>query len=102
MGKKKKLSEPVLVALSLRFRALGEVNRLRIVEALRDGEQSVGQLVSATGLSQPNVSRHLKVLEASGLIRKRRHGTQIFYATSDKSLEKVCELVCSSVSERLC
>ncbi|MCC6220725.1 MAG: winged helix-turn-helix transcriptional regulator, partial [Deltaproteobacteria bacterium] len=55
-------------ALAARFRALGETSRLSIIQALQDGEKCVSELVLLTGLSQPNVSRHLNVLQTAGLI----------------------------------
>ncbi len=85
-------------AVATRFRALGEVNRLKIVEALQTGEQSVGRLVSLTGLSQPNVSRHLMILVAAGLVGRRKSGLQVFYRVVDEHLSELCEIVCKSVS----
>jgi DNA-binding transcriptional ArsR family regulator len=53
------------------FQALGEPRRLAIVEVLRDGERPVGDLVDALGLSQPAVSKHLRVLRDAGLVDVR-------------------------------
>jgi DNA-binding transcriptional ArsR family regulator len=53
------------------FRALGEPHRVEILDLLRDGEQPVGQLVQRLGLSQPAVSKHLRVLKEAGLVESR-------------------------------
>jgi DNA-binding transcriptional ArsR family regulator len=53
------------------FQALGEPRRLAIVEVLRDGERPVGDLVDELGLSQPAVSKHLRVLRDAGLVEVR-------------------------------
>ena len=59
--------------------ALAEPSRRRIVELLRDGELSVGDLVSRTGLAQPAVSKHLKVLKEAGLVDVRREAQRRLY-----------------------
>ncbi len=53
---------------ALTFRALGEPSRLRIVELLRTGSFSVGEIVDALGIRQPQVSKHLRVLAESGIV----------------------------------
>ncbi len=61
------------------FAALGEPTRLRIVEALREGPLSVGSIVERLGLRQPQVSKHLRVLDDSGLVEfEARHRHRIY------------------------
>jgi len=91
------LKEKDLETVSLRFKALSDVSRLKIVQALKEGERSVTEIVEFTKLSQPNVSRHLQVLTTSGLIGKRRNGLSIMYRIVDKSLSSLCSVVCRSV-----
>jgi ArsR family transcriptional regulator len=62
------------------FRALGDETRLRIVALLAHGELCVCHLHEALGLSQPNVSRHLAVLRAAGIVGGRREGRWVYYA----------------------
>lgn len=76
-----------------RFRALGEPARLQILDALRAGERSVSDLVEVTGLTQANVSRHLGVLHASGLVTRRKEGAFVFYAAHEE-VWQLCDLVC--------
>lgn len=59
--------------------ALAEPSRRRIVELLREGELSVGDLVGGTGLAQPAVSKHLKVLKEAGLVDVRREAQRRLY-----------------------
>jgi DNA-binding transcriptional ArsR family regulator len=54
--------------LSSAFRALGDPTRRAILARLADGEASVSELVAPFALSQPTISKHLKVLEKAGLI----------------------------------
>jgi ArsR family transcriptional regulator len=57
-------------------KALADVNRLRIVRRLADGEASVAELIAHVGLSQPLVSHHLKRLRVAGLVDTRRVGRE--------------------------
>ena len=57
-------------------RALADVNRLRIVRRLAEGEASVAELIAHVGLSQPLVSHHLKRLRVAGLVDTRRVGRE--------------------------
>lgn len=50
---------------------LAEPNRFNIVELLRNGPKSVGEIVQALGISQPHVSRHLRILSEAGMVRSR-------------------------------
>ena len=61
------------------FKALGDETRLRIVALLSHGELCVCHLHEALGLSQPNVSRHLAVLRAAGVLEDRRDGKWVHY-----------------------
>lgn len=71
------------------FRGLADPSRLLLVEALRDGEHSVAQLVDITGLSQPNASTHLACLLDCGLVTRRQQGRQVYYALADQRMEQV-------------
>ncbi len=53
------------------FQVLAEPHRLAILELLRDGEQPVGELVTRLGLSQPTVSKHLRILKDAGVVEAR-------------------------------
>ncbi|EQD50305.1 ArsR family transcriptional regulator [mine drainage metagenome] len=64
----------------LTFAALSNPTRLRIVEHLRGGERSVGDLVSTLGVCQPGVSRHLRILHDHGFVRVRAEGQQRLYS----------------------
>lgn len=61
------------------FEALAEPARRSILDELTHGPRAVGELVSATGLSQPNTSRHLRILREAGLVRSRADGQRRVY-----------------------
>lgn len=58
---------------------IAEPTRRRILDAVRDGERSVGQLVREVGMHQPGVSRHLKILRDAGLVEVRRDAQRRLY-----------------------
>jgi DNA-binding transcriptional ArsR family regulator len=61
------------------FEALGDATRRAIVEGLRDGERTVGDLAADLPVSRPAVSQHLGVLKAAGLVLERPQGTRRYY-----------------------
>jgi DNA-binding transcriptional ArsR family regulator len=61
------------------FEAIAEPNRRVILDLLRTGERPAGELVEATGLSQPGVSKHLKLLREAGLVSMRPDGQRRLY-----------------------
>jgi DNA-binding transcriptional ArsR family regulator len=70
------------------FAALGEPNRLRIVEVLRAGPLSVGEIVERVGLRQPQVSKHLRVLGDSRLVESEaRHRLRIYRLRPERFVE---------------
>ncbi len=81
------------------FRGLADPSRLMIVEALRDGEKPVGQLVEMTGLSQPNASAHLSCLQDCGLVVRRQEGRYVYYRLADDRMEQVLQAVEGMLSE---
>lgn len=98
---RKELSEQALELIAARFKLLGEASRLKIIIALEAGEQNVGQIVDATGLTQANASRHLSALTESGILARRREGLNIYYEIADRSIFDLCESVCGSLQKRL-
>ena len=75
------LSEAELLARF--FRALGDPTRLRLLNLLLQGEQSVTELVEAVGAAQGRISTHLGCLRWCGLVTSRREGRQMIYAITD-------------------
>jgi DNA-binding transcriptional ArsR family regulator len=68
------------------FRALGDSTRRQILEELRAGELSAGEIAGRFPISGPSISRHLGVLKTAGLIRERREANRIFYSLAEERL----------------
>jgi len=71
------------------FRALAEPNRLQIVELLLAGPRAVGDMVDELGLRQPQVSKHLRVLSAAGLVDVRVDAQRRIYALRPAPLQEM-------------
>ena len=86
------------------FRGLSDSTRLSILEVLRDGEKTVGEIVEATKQSQSNISNHLKCLAECGLVKNKRAGKNIYYFLRDsrtKSLLDLSDQVVSKISSHI-
>lgn len=84
-----------------RFRALGEPMRLRILDALRQDARTVGELVTLTGATQANVSKHLQLLHRLGFVQRTKEGTAARYRIVDRDVFRLCDLVCGGARSRL-
>ena len=82
-------------------KVLTDPKRLMLIDALRPGERSVGELAGAVGSSLANVSQHLAVLRHAGLVETRRAGTSIHYRLSEPELMAACDIIERIVRRRL-
>jgi len=73
------------------FQVIAEPHRRHILDLLREGERSVNELVLGLGLSQPGVSKHLRVLREAGLVRARVDGQRRLYALHPQPLDELHE-----------
>lgn len=101
MSKHRPLTEDALQLVAHRFAVLAEPMRLRLIQALFEGERNVTELVGATGGTQANVSRHLQTLTTAHILARRKEGLQVFYRIKDPTIPKLCELVCGSLEKTL-
>ena len=96
-----KLTPDAIEVIAARFKALGEPARLQILNALRDGEMTVTELVDTTALGQANVSKHLQSLYAAGFVGRRKEGLFAYYFLADKDVLKLCDLMCGRIEQEL-
>jgi len=75
------------------FNAVAEASRRDLLDALGSGEATVGELVSRLGLSQPQVSKHLGVLRAFGLVSVRADGRRRWYRVNGPALKPIHDWV---------
>ena len=95
------LSPEAVALVAERFRILGEPVRILLLQSLQRGERNVSDLVAAVGSTQPNVSKHLRILQEAGLVRRRQDGNVVYYSIADPTVFDLCDAVCTSVGKRL-
>jgi len=83
------------------FKALAEPMRLKVLNALQDGEKNVGQLTEISGCTQANVSKHLSLLAQYDLVKRESRGNCVYYSIADPSVYELCELVCGQIAKRM-
>jgi DNA-binding transcriptional ArsR family regulator len=95
------IQEELAELVARRFRLLAEPMRIRLLDHLRDGEATVGELSAALDASQQNVSKHLGVLADAGLLGRRKAGNHVYYRITDESVFALCEQVCDAAQQQL-
>lgn len=95
------LPRDLVELIAQRFRVLGEPMRIRLLDRLREGAATVGELQEATGASQQNVSKHLRVLLHERMVARTKEGNYARYEISDPMVFDLCEQVCGGLRRSL-
>lgn len=82
------------------LKALSNPKRLEIIQLIREQELPVAEIQKMLDLSQGNLSQHLQVLRAAGVVKTRRKGKQIYYSISHKNFIKASDLFREVLIER--
>lgn len=81
--------------------ALANPKRLQILNLLKNGEMSAGEMVKAMQIPKANLSQHLSILKQKGILSSRREGTSIFYRISHPKITDACSIMRSVLVESL-
>lgn len=90
--KKKKVDLEDLFELAEFFKFFGDSTRIRIIEFLREGEQSVLAIANYLEMGQSAISHQLRILRMANLLTFRREGNSIYYRLDDEHVEKIFQL----------
>jgi DNA-binding transcriptional ArsR family regulator len=93
--------DAVFEAVARYFSLLSDPMRLRIMHAVCNGELTVGEVVTRTGGTQTNVSRHLNLMHERGALARRKEGSLVYYSVADEALIAMCRGVCERVGQEL-
>ena len=93
--------DQVFDAVARYFALLSERTRLKILHTICNAEQSVTAIVSATGATQTNVSRHLALMHQAGVVSRRRDGNVVYYKVTDPEFVEICRTVCVRIAGRI-
>jgi DNA-binding transcriptional ArsR family regulator len=94
-------SMQVFAAAAELFGVLSTPIRLKVLSVLCDGEMPVSQMLEHIDSSQPNLSQHLNVLYRSGILAKRKEGTQVIYRIQSERAMAICRSVCTQIAIEL-
>jgi DNA-binding transcriptional ArsR family regulator len=83
------------------FAVLATPMRLRVLSALCEREKSVNELLAEIDTTQPNLSQHLAVLYRTGVLAKRKEGTQVIYRVQSEKAVALCRSVCTQIAIEL-
>jgi DNA-binding transcriptional ArsR family regulator len=99
-NKKRWTMSPGAVNLvAARFKVLSEPIRLQLLQQLEERQSSVTELTKAVHSTQPNVSKHLKILQDAALVARKQEGTAVYYSIVDESVFELFDVVCCSLKE---
>jgi DNA-binding transcriptional ArsR family regulator len=95
------LPDDLVELITMRFRALADPTRIKLLDRLRTGEATVGELTDQIGTTEQNVSKHLNLLQRNGLVARRKQGNFAYYRIADESVFSLCEVVCGSLQRQV-
>jgi ArsR family transcriptional regulator len=81
-------------------KAIADPKRLLIINELRDGPRTVGDVAAALGIPQANASQHLAVLRRRRIVTTQRAGSHIHYALTSQKVVQAVDLLCEFMAER--
>ena len=81
-------------------KAIADAKRLLIINELRDGPRTVGELTSALGVPQANASQHLAILRDRGIVAARRSGSNIYYSLTSEKITEAVDLLYEFMTEQ--
>jgi ArsR family transcriptional regulator, virulence genes transcriptional regulator len=82
-------------------KTFADPKRLIIIDELRNGEKTVGELTKALSISQAVVSRHLAILRDKGVVQPRRVGNNVYYSLTNSKIVEACDLVHQILLDRI-
>lgn len=75
------------------FKALGDENRLKLLNELKGGEKNAGELLESLSVTQPTLSHHMKILCDSGIVDARREGKWTYYSISKEGKKELLDII---------
>ena len=95
------MTRPIYQVKADFFKTLAHPARIRVLELLRDGERSVGELVPEVGLEASHLSQQLGVLRRANVLRARKDGTAVLYTVADERIFELLEVAKAIITSTL-
>ncbi len=93
--------DPIFPLQAEVLKTLSSPRRLEILHILAEGPKEVGRLADELGISQPNVSQHLSVMRAAGLVEGERDGREVHYRLADPDIIVACDIMKGVLQRRI-
>jgi len=95
------MTRPIYQVKADFFKTLAHPARIRVLELLRDGERSVGELIPEVGLESSHLSQQLAVLRRANVLQARKDGTAVLYSVSDERMFELLEVAKAIITSTL-
>lgn len=95
------MARPIYQVKADFFKSLAHPARIRVLELLRDGELSVGELIPEVGLEASHLSQQLAVLRRANVVQARKDGTTVRYSVTDERMFELLEVAKSIITSTL-
>lgn len=82
------------------FRAFSETTRLALLQELKGGAKTVGELVESLHVTQANVSKQLRILHEAGLLSREKRGTSVVYEICEPLVLDLCKIACDKLNSQ--
>jgi ArsR family transcriptional regulator len=93
--------DPIYALQAEVLKTLSSPRRLEIIHVLAEGPREVSRLADEIGISQPNVSQHLSVMRAAGLVEGEREGREVHYRLADPDIIVACDIMKGVLQRRI-
>jgi ArsR family transcriptional regulator len=95
------MTRPIYQVKADFFKTLAHPARIRVLELLRDGERSVGELIPEVGLESSHLSQQLAVLRRANVLQARKEGTTVLYSVTDERMFELLEVAKAIITSTL-
>ena len=95
------MTRPIYQVKADFFKTLAHPARIRVLELLRDGERSVGELIPEVGLESSHLSQQLAVLRRANVLQARKDGTTVRYSVTDERMFELLEVAKAIITSTL-
>lgn len=96
-----KISDEMMNVMAQRFKAMSEPLRLKILQLLKEGERSVGEIAEVLELKHGTASANLNAMAKAGLVSTRREGVKIYYHITNEMVLQICDVACACIREEI-
>lgn len=95
------VNDEMMNVMAQRFKAMSEPLRLKILQLLKEGERSVGEIAESLNLKPGTASANLTAMAKAGLVSARREGVKIYYHIANEMILQICDVACACIRREI-